>query len=192
MTACLLLSLRPLQISCGSCQVCLQPLPIPQFSAIVQSVPLTDTTVSIWILSSITLGGLQFQSSCTGKSGRSSRVSVLAFGRLGSRFFFLLLLPSPPLSLSLSLSLPALCLSQSAASFSSSTRPAALAARLMPTILASTATGSTASGCPFRSQETRFLQATTTLRRSRSTAFRKPAARPGHLCLSTERLAQTR
>ena len=59
-----------LQVSCGSCQTCAKPEPIPGISAIFQAVALTDTLVSVWVYSDQEIAGVQFRAACKRKTDR--------------------------------------------------------------------------------------------------------------------------
>ena len=66
------------QVSCSSCPICKQPQPFADFEIIVQTSPLTNTTASIWMLSSVLVAGIQ------GQAVSTSRVSFILYFTLSS------------------------------------------------------------------------------------------------------------
>ena len=53
------------QIPCLTCSPCLEPEPIPGIDVIVQTVAVSDTRVSVQLLSSVDTAGTQFEVVCT-------------------------------------------------------------------------------------------------------------------------------
>ena len=81
------------QISCGTCQPRQQPPKIEGFDVIIQAVPTSDTTVSVWIETSVFFAGAQFQNECLGMGIDSKiealQIFVFAYLILGLVFFSL-------------------------------------------------------------------------------------------------------
>ena len=69
------LSPPPFQITCGTCQLCSEPPELDGIATIFQVFPLTDTTVSVWMKSSVDVAGVQGETICTTSRSKS------AFGR---------------------------------------------------------------------------------------------------------------
>ena len=57
-----------LQLSCGSCQICLEPAPVPSYEVVFQTSALTDTIATVWMLASFPVAGVQAESICLGRS----------------------------------------------------------------------------------------------------------------------------
>lgn len=65
-------SIFALQLTCGSCPICAEPDPVPDIQVIVQSVAITDTLASVWLLADFPVAGVQAESVCRGESEKES------------------------------------------------------------------------------------------------------------------------